>query len=66
VSQAPFTHALLSWEGGVQAFSHDGQMSKISVNDSSIVDFVASKRRNPQAASNIASSTGLALSGDLL
>jgi clathrin heavy chain len=66
VSQVPFTHASLSREGGVLALSHDGRMSKILINDNAIIDFVASKRGNPQSASKIAASAGLALSGDFL
>ncbi|KAH0790146.1 Clathrin heavy chain 1 [Histomonas meleagridis] len=66
VSQTPFIHASLTREGGIIALSRDGRMTKLTINDSTIIEFVAKTRGNPQSASHIASSAGLQISGDFM
>ncbi|KAK8884028.1 Clathrin heavy chain 2 [Tritrichomonas musculus] len=66
VSQVPFTHAALARDGSVIALSRDGRMSKFGLNQANIVDFIATKRGNPQAAGKVAAAAGLQISGDFM
>jgi len=66
VSQTPFSHVSLARDGSVIALSRDGRLTKYGINDSTIVDFVANRRGNSQAAAKIAGSANLQVSGDFL
>ncbi|OHT11249.1 Clathrin heavy chain 1 [Tritrichomonas foetus] len=66
VSQVPFTHAALARDGGVIALSREGRMAKFGINNALIVDFIATRRANPQAAGKVAAAAGLQISGDFM
>jgi len=66
VSQAPFLHASLAADNSILTLTREGRLIKIAINDSSIVDFVSTKKSNPQVASKIASSAGIQMSGEFV
>jgi clathrin heavy chain len=66
ISQVPFTHASAGRDGSVLTLARDGRMLRYAVNDGVIVDFVSTRRGNPQAAAKIATAAGLQISGDFL